>query len=406
MNSQEFKKLNFPSTPGVYFFRSGSKILYIGKATSLRDRVQSYFGADVIETRGPAILDMVTQATTVTYQETASVLEALILESNLIKKYLPKYNTKEKDNKSYNYVCITDEEMPRVLIERGKNIDFTAKTVRGVHMQSIYGPYPLGTSLSIALRIIRKIFPFFDGKSDKPYATEFYRQLELVPVAGRVDMYGATIRHIKLFLEGKKGSVIRELQKQMRQYAKAQQFERAGSIKRQLFALEHINDVALLRDSDTLTIADATFRIEAYDVAHLAGTNMVGVMTVVENGVATPSEYKQFTIKTLTTADDPKALEEILMRRLRHTEWGMPNLIVVDGNEVQYAVAIRVLARYQFAIPVVAVVKDATHKARALLGDEASAKKYKKAIVLANSEAHRFSLRLHREKRGKTFLKK
>ena len=85
-----------------YFFRKNKDILYIGKATSLSNRVKSYFGKDIIETRGPHILDMVTQATSIKWQATDSVLEALILEANLIKKYQPKYNTKEKDNKSFN----------------------------------------------------------------------------------------------------------------------------------------------------------------------------------------------------------------------------------------------------------------------------------------------------------------
>src|SRR5674476_923017 len=107
MNNIHLKKLKMPDKPGVYYFRKGKEIIYIGKATSLRDRVKSYFGKDLIVTRGPLLVDMVFHADKVDWQETDSVLEALILEASLIKKYQPKYNTKEKDDKSFNYVVIT-----------------------------------------------------------------------------------------------------------------------------------------------------------------------------------------------------------------------------------------------------------------------------------------------------------
>ena len=104
MKKTDLKKFHLPKNPGVYFFLKGKEVLYIGKATSLSDRVRSYFAKDLIETRGLMILDMVTQSTSIKFESTDTVLEALILESNLIKKYQPKYNTKEKDNKSFNYV--------------------------------------------------------------------------------------------------------------------------------------------------------------------------------------------------------------------------------------------------------------------------------------------------------------
>ena len=107
MKSQDLKKSNLPDTPGVYFFYLGKELLYIGKATSLRDRTKSYFSNDLIETRGPLIVDMVFKADHIKWEETDSVLEALILEANLIKQFRPYYNTKEKDDKSWNYVCIT-----------------------------------------------------------------------------------------------------------------------------------------------------------------------------------------------------------------------------------------------------------------------------------------------------------
>ena len=147
MKSQELAALNLPDTPGVYFFKQGKEILYIGKATSLRDRVKSYFSKDLIATRGAHIVDMVFKADSVAFEETSSVLEALILEANLIKKHQPYYNTREKDDKSWNYVCVTKEPFPKIVVERGKNIDFDTNQIGSLRLRSIYGPFTSGLSL-------------------------------------------------------------------------------------------------------------------------------------------------------------------------------------------------------------------------------------------------------------------
>lgn len=406
MQLSDLKKANLPETPGVYFFCKDEQILYIGKATSLRDRVRSYFSPDLIETRGPHILDMVTQSTGVRHQATDSVLEALILEASLIKKHQPKYNTKEKDNKSFNYVVITDESLPRVFLVRGRNLEQQG-TIEKLKPKYKFGPFPSGTALREALKIIRKIFPFLDDASLKKDNVEFYRQLGLTPDTRDekiVATYKKTIDNIVLLFQNKKERIVRELTKNMHAAAKREDFERAGEYKRQIFALEHIRDVALIKDEHRLPWQDKAFRIEAYDIAHLSGANMVGVMTVVENGIAEKKEYRKFTIETRTTPDDPACLEEILSRRFRHTEWGLPELVVVDGNQVQIRVAEQVLKRYQFDIPVVSVVKDKSHKAREILGDAKLALVHKKSILLANNEAHRFAITFHRQKRAKKFL--
>lgn len=415
MKKLNLKKLKIPNKPGVYFFKIGPTILYIGKATSLRDRTKSYFSKDLIITRGPAILDMVTKTAEIEWQEADSVLEALILEANLIKKYKPKYNTKEKDNKSFNYVCITKDKLPKVLVIRGRGLNKKEYI-------KVYGPFPNGQQLKEAMKIIRRIFPYFDDDSNKKNNREFYRQLGLVPL----EEYKENIKNLKLFFEGKKKSVIFNLKKEMLSFASKKEFEKAGEIKRRIFALNHINDVALIKEDIfasqeyanssrfTLKGSDTTqnshipvslFRIEAYDVAHMGGKNMVGVMTVIEDGEVAKREYKKFIIRTQKDANDTGALEEVLSRRLRHSEWGLPNLIVVDGSMAQINVAKRVLSRYQFDIKVVGVVKDERHKPKAIIGDEDMIKVYKKQILLSNNEAHRFSIAFHKQKRNKSFLK-
>jgi excinuclease UvrABC nuclease subunit len=216
----------------------------------------------------------------------------------------------------------------------------------------------------------------------------------------------------------------------MAAFSKSKDFENAARIRDQIYALNHINDVALIKE-DLIASQGyenfyfftpkgpyedknfhihashvlASFRIEAYDIAHMGGKNMVGVMTVIENNEVNKSEYKKFIIRTQDGANDTGALEEVLSRRLRHTEWGLPSLVVVDGNTAQINVAKRVLKKYQFDIPIVGVVKDEKHRPKAIIGDENIIKNYKKQILLANNESHRFAITFHKQKRNKSFLK-
>ena len=401
MDIKFFKKLKIPNKPGVYFFLRGKDILYIGKATSLRDRTKSYFSKDLISTRGSLILDMVFKAANLKWTVAESVLEALILEANLIKKHQPYYNTREKDDKSFNYVCITKEKLPKIALVRGHSLERSK-------FKKVFGPYTSGASLREALKIIRKIFPFLDEKS-KNYV-EFYRQINLAPDLNDRKLYLQNIRNISLFFSGKKRQIFKDLKKEMKRYAKTREFERAGEIKRQIFALQHINDVALIKNSPHPSPLlgkerGESMRIEAYDIAHMAGKNMVGVMTVVENGEVNKGEYKKFRIRTQSNTNDTGALKEVLERRLAHTEWIYPSLIVVDGGTAQLNVAKSVLAKIGSNIGLVSVLKNEHHKPKNILGDKEYSLKYEREILLANSEAHRFAIAYHKKMRNKNFLK-
>ena len=318
MTSQDFKKLDLPDGPGVYFFKGASEkagdaspILYIGRATSLRDRVKSYFSKDLIGTRGPLLVDMVARAETIEWQETDSVLEAIILENNLIKANWPVYNTKDKDNRSYNYVIITDEDFPQVILVRGrefeKNNKIKSRYGKGNIQHKIkkkFGPYPQAGLLNDALVIVRRIFPFRYTKAGKklsPHHEAFYQSIGLSPEMSSPEAqaeYAKTIRNLSMFFQGRKQELVKMLEKEMRAYARARAFEKAAAVKHTLYALNHIQDVALIRRNqyeqpqDLPTPASVTirssvsgekpFRIEAYDVAHLSGKEVVGVMVVVE----------------------------------------------------------------------------------------------------------------------------
>lgn len=402
MNKEALTVLNLPDAPGVYFFiNAHKKVLYIGKATSLRNRVRSYFAHDIIEKRSPLIEQMVAEAVTVEVTETESVLEALILETNLIGTHRPHFNTKSKDDKSYNHLVITNEEWPRVLIVRGKDLTekFSEKEIK-----YSFGPFPSGGLLREALKIVRKLFQYYD--TTEPIGTErtrlargkvdFNRQIGLYPNYTDKATYDRTIRHLKLFFDGKKKLVITELTRDMMRAAKVEQFELATRYKKQIFALEHIQDIALIKADRATARTGTLIRIEAYDIAHLDGKDMVGVMTVIEGSEPQKSEYRKFKIRTLKDANDPAALREVLERRFTHTEWPLPNIIVVDGNEIQKRTAEKLLITFGLLIPVVAVVKDDRHKAHHLLGTEELITTHKLEILHANAESHRFAITYYR----------
>ncbi len=410
MTSQDVAKKKLPDAPGVYLFRDyRGRPLYIGRATSLKDRVKSYFANDVIETRGPRIVDMITKAKRLTWQETDSVLEAILLESELIKRYQPFYNVDERDDKSSQYVVITDEVWPRVFLARARDFDQAlAGGMLGYTVKKYFGPYPHGGLIKEALKILRRLFPFKDKKSFDPRHDAFYRALGRSPRDDDENAhrrYLKTIGYLILFFEGKKDQVRARLEKDMNAYAKAMRFEEANQAKKLIYALGHINDMALIKASNSkssTSTGSKEFRIEAYDVAHLSGTNVVGAFTVSVNGELAPSQYRKFKISRQAN-DDIAGLVEIVSRRLNHSEWTYPDLIIVDGNETHKAQAEGVLKARRITIPVIAVTKDDRHKANRLIGHPDIIHAKKKEIVALNAEVHRFVIAFHRMRRRKSF---
>ncbi len=380
----------FPDSPGVYFFKQGKTILYIGKATSLRDRVRSYFNLEVINSRGPVIAKMFQLATEISFKKTDSVLEAVILEAELIKEYQPRFNSREKDDKSFYYIVITKESFPKVLQIRGRNLQIRSSDY---DIKKRFGPFPSATELKEALRTIRKLFPFRDKCRFNQGGPCFNFQVGLCPgiclgIISESD-YGNQIKNIELFLSGKKKVVIKLLKKEMGDLATRLEFEEADKIKRRIFALEHIQDVSLIKRKVPLIPIS---RIEAYDVAHQSGTNNVGVMICLKNGQIDRGEYRKFKIRGDSGADDLKSLKEILERRFKHSEWQYPDILVVDGGKLQLRVAKDTLKGLGFNLPIVAVVKDDRHKPNYILGDIGLVKKYESSILLANFEAHNYAI--------------
>ncbi len=423
MQREDVKKYDLPDCPGVYLFTRGTgkskKVLYVGKATSLRDRVRSYFDDDLIATRGPRLVDMVTVADGLLHETTPTVLEALVREAALIREHNPPANAMGKDDKTFLYAVITDEEIPRVLAIRGKDIDFKKSRSGTLALKAIHGPFPSGYQLREALRLIRRIFPFYDtprpivpdtkglgrrvdgGNKHLQAKVEFNRQIGQYPRDMDRTAYMKSIRNVSLFLSGRVKALRTQLTKDMKAAVKAELFEDAATIRNQLFALDHVQDVSLIKDEHRKE--DTGPRIEAYDTAHISGTNAIGVMTVIENGSPVKSDYRTFRIRGMggkSLNDDIASLKEILSRRLGHPEWPLPRAFVVDGGKTHKKKAEEVLREFGVGIPVVAVVKDERHRPREVLGGQRAGVCDADA-VLANSEAHRFSLALHRKARSK-----
>ncbi|MDB5238065.1 MAG: UvrABC system protein [Candidatus Kaiserbacteria bacterium] len=413
MERAELDTFKLPDEPGIYIFKEGRKILYIGKAASLRDRTRSYFSKDLAESRSPAIVEMVKKANSISFTQTDSVLEALILEANEIKQNMPPYNSASKDNKSFNYLVLTKEDFPRVLIVRGREL---YQNWDDAKIKSLFGPFPQGLSLQEAIKIVRKIFPFRDnkctpcpeqkkqkkGEKFKSCKPCFNRQIGLCPGVctgeSSKEEYAQIVRHIQQLFSGNFQGLKRQLVKEMKAASKAEDFEKAEQLRRQCSALEHIKDVSLIKTERISAGGGA--RIEAFDVAHTSGQETVAVMTVVDNGAIYKAAYRKFKIQTVGN-NDVAALTEALERRLNHPEWPLPRAFVVDGGTAQLRAAEKVLKKAGVMIPVVGVVKNDKHQPERLIGDTRAIEAYERDILLANNEAHRFGITWHRKRRSR-----
>lgn len=405
-----------PASPGVYIMRDEHKrILYIGKATSLKIRVGSYFARP----HDARIQEMVSRIRYIDVRETRSALEALIIESNLIKKYHPKYNVKEKDGKSYIYVGITKGPWSRPLCIRGKDMDadgVRARFVRG----GIFGPYTSGRAIASGLELIRKIFPWSECQSlqkRSPGTACFDYQIGLCPgsCVGAIspEDYARNIKHVVLFLRGRVGTLIKGLEKEMHQAAQSTDFETAARIRNQIFSLKHIRDTAEITDSRSTSMSGTVCdeRVECYDISHMSGEGVVGSMVVAIEGDLVPAEYRLFHVQGYEGNHDTAALAEVVSRRLTHTEWEYPTLIVVDGGVGQVNAVRRVLEAQSITIPVMGIAKGPDRKRNDFIIPAGYKNKigvlhphHKTLLTRLRDEAHRRAIGFQRKTRSKTFI--
>jgi excinuclease ABC subunit C len=381
---EQAKKL--PDKPGVYFFlgKKGT-ILYIGRATSLKKRVASYFQRFL----DPRIKEMVENAAKLKFQKTDTVLESIILEANLIKKHWPKYNIKERDNCSFVYVVIPQKmDFPYPMLFRERELE--KLSING----KIFGPYQSLGLIKNALRIIRRIFPYSSCKPNSGKAC-FNYQVGLCPGAcvGKISKqeYQKNIKNIILLLEGKKKNLLKKLEK-----------ENPDKIKN----LEHVRDVALIDNSEIwnlgFRIRNFAQRIEGYDISHLSGKETVGSMVVFSNGEADNTQYRLFKIRGAGN-NDLEALREVILRRFHHREWNFPELVVVDGGRPQVDYVFKTLKEKSLNIPLVGISKLADDKLvfpKDMKKNTRELIQSSKSILLkVRNESHRFALNFSRKKR-------
>lgn len=391
MTGSELYK-DLPDTPGVYLMKNGEgKIIYVGKAVNLFRRVSSYF----TRPHDFRIAKLVSEIKKIDFIRTGTAIEALILEAELIKKHLPFFNIREKDDKSFLYIEISKDTFPRVLLVRGKTPESGER----------FGPFTSASSVREAMRILRKIFPWSihppekAGRYEKPC---FDYEVGLCPgtCIGSVSKadYLKNIRGLKMFLKGKKVALISKLEKDMRRASDALEFEEAAKIKRRIFALNHIQDVALISEDK---IADeksrGTERIEGYDISNISGTSAVGSMVVFIGGEPSKKDYKKFKINTLDTPNDVGMMKEIMERRINNP-WPLPDIILVDGGKAQVSAVSEVLNGAGIKIPVIGMVKGPDRKRTDLVGDFVKDVD-KKVLERVRDEAHNFAIRYHRKVR-------
>ena len=375
----QVKKL--PMKTGVYLFLDKSgKPLYVGRATFLKRRVLSYFQ----RLRDTRLAEMLNLAVKIKHYKTDNLLEAIILEANLIKKYWPKYNVKEKDDRSFIYIVIPKTDYPRPFIVRKRELQ------KFVPNAAVFGPYQSLSLIKNALRIIRKIFPYSICRinSGKPC---FDYQIGLCPgaCAGKIskENYQKNIENLILFLRGEKKKLLKKLKSEN---------------PLAILGLKHIQDVALI-SRDDVPVGQFS-RIEGYDISHLTGKETVGSMVVFTGNVIDKTQYRLFKIKKAPANDDLRALEEVITRRFSHPEWPRPDLILIDGGKPQIDYISKVLKKRNIDIPLVGISKFGGDKLVFAPKIKSSLKELiqtiKGILLKVREEAHRFALKTSRRQRN------
>ena len=415
------KKL--PNAPGVYFFKDkNGRIIYIGKANDLRARVRQYFART--KEQHPKISALVAEIARLDWQECESGIDALIQEARLIKKHRPKFNVLMRDDKNYFFVGISRENFPCIFITH-QPVSFL-KAISYKLKADFIGPFTDGAAIKQTLKILRRIFPYrFCRKAPKREADirELTRDFMPYAIPKTKAEIRRNIRTITGILTGKKQSIIKKLEQLMLKNARAEKYSLAEKYKNQLGNLRNISahrHFLMFRSREskhnwnmiqTQIQSILMFRfptskhissVEGYDIFNISGQYAVGSMVIFENGEPNKSQYRKFKIKySGTESNDPKMMAEILARRLKHTEWPMPDLIIVDGGITQLNAARSVLPKSQ---PIISLAKKEEEiyipGKRAPIPAEQIGKEFKLFAQHLRDEAHRFAIAYHRKLRG------
>lgn len=430
--------LGLPQVPGCYLFKdiTGS-IIYVGKAKNLKSRVGSYFNTGIeVGTKTHALVNRIND---INHIEASSELEAFILEAELIKKYRPKYNINLKDDKSYLYIVIRKEFLSGINIP----VILTARKTDLLKNDTVFGPYPDGSTARYVVKTIRKIFPFRDCSTTK---YSLHKKLERpclfgdlglcsAPCVGtNIDLYKKNINQIKKLLSGESTTVLKSLKVEMDTASKEQNYETAAKFRDLITKFEYITksfrspnsyieNPYLLDDIANKAVEElhkvlpwlpaVPNRIECYDIANISGKEAVGSMVVATNGKLDKSEYKRFKIQLKNTPDDFAMLQEMLARRFDHTglnkrlkQWPNPDLIVIDGGKGQLSSILEVAKSMNITIPIVSLAK---RLETIVCFEEGAFKEIQleksheglQLLIRLRDEAHRFAQKYHHYLRSK-----
>ncbi|MFA5085647.1 MAG: excinuclease ABC subunit UvrC [Candidatus Omnitrophota bacterium] len=421
---------NLPHTPGVYIMKNDEgTVLYVGKADNLKKRVSSYFQSS--RSHPGRIKSLISQIAEISHLPTATSAEALIYENGLIKQLSPKYNVSLRDDKSYPMLKITlKERFPRLMIAREK------KEPGSVY----YGPYTNAKLLKEALKILRKLFPLRTcNKMPGRKCLEFDMGQCLGPCEGRVgeERYGAIVKELRLFLEGRHSELMKLLTERMRRLSKDEKFEEAAECRNRLEALGSVHtdrvrygpvsEINELRR--VLGIRSDPEVIEAFDISNIMGDEAVGSLVCFRKGKPDKNEYRKFKIKTVSGMDDYSMMREIVRRRYARSLYEkkrLPDLIVIDGGRGHLSVALDELKKLGLDnLPVIGIAKparrsplDSNGRGKGGEFERIYVKDKKDPILLPEEskalhllerirdEAHRFAISYHKKLMSKRIWKR
>ncbi|MDP2905825.1 MAG: excinuclease ABC subunit UvrC [Candidatus Omnitrophota bacterium] len=360
-NKLKKKVSALPEAPGVYMFKDGAgKVIYIGKAKSLKKRVQSYFNR-ALDAKTQV---MISKAADLDFIATPSQSHAEILEASLVRRYLPQYNIDLRDDKSFPWIRISADEFPVVSVCRRKKQEAKDKSF-------FSGPYTDPAGLRQAIRLIRKIFGYRSCKK-MPRKPCLYGRLDLCPApcAGIVTAraYRQTIAQIKMFLGSRYEELADTLGAQMTQAALENDFERAACLRDRLNALSALasspEHAAGIDESEglkvLLKIDKPPLRIEALDISNMSGKEACGAMVSFLRGRPDKNNYRRFRIKTVSRIDDYAMTREVVLRRysrLLREKAPLPDFILIDGGKGHLLAAQKELERLNLDIPLAAIAK-------------------------------------------------
>jgi len=412
-----------PSSPGIYIFEDeNKKPLYIGKSISLKSRITQHY--EGFKDRSTKAANFVPQTKTLYIKTVNNDLEAVITEANYIKTYKPRYNAITKDGKSNIYIIFTNEPDPKIKIIHATDIEALELDD---YKKQVFGPYTSSKVAETLIKFSRRIFGFCNAPFNSRSRACFNYHLHQCPGACQFQItpqkYHRHLGQIKKFLSGQFTQLNKSLNRQIKIAIKKQYFEQAEVIKNKIFSLNQVinnqNSSLLLKLSDATDqmqhlivstlkhplLIKPPIRIECYDLAHLQGENYVGSMAVFINGAQDTSQYRHFNIKGLERSD-PYAMKEIITRRFQHPEWGIPDLIVLDGGIPQLSI---VSSAIPSTVPTIALAKK-----RETIYFYQDSKTVSVNLNLEDpvlnlfrnlrDEAHRFATTFHIKKRQKSFL--